>query len=98
MVFADIVQAFMKGGVFPDPKMNCIFLCIMDEQKLLTEKGAMDMIRMVDLLDTMPTKTQNILMTAAAKCPVNLKQKNACERWYKVHECLRTKDPDYYFF
>lgn len=98
MGFTDIVQSFIKGADFPDPKMKCVFACILGEQKLLTDKGVMDIVPLVELLDTLPTKSQDIIMKASAKCPANAKVKDICEKWYLVHECIRKKDPVNYFF
>lgn len=98
MWFLEIAQAFIRGESFPDPKMRCQFHCMLEESNLLSPKGSMEIVPLVAVLDTIPKKSQHILLMATARCPGNPKIKNLCEKFYLVHECWRKKDPDYYYF
>lgn len=97
MVFRNCSSIY-KGADFPDPKMKCLFACVLEEKNLLTDKGTINIVPIVAIVNTLHAKSHDILFKVAAKCPPNFRQKNICEKFYQVHVCMRRTDPVHYYF
>lgn len=57
----------------------------------------LDPTTFLQALEKCTIEQQNIILQAGRKC-IGLKQKDVCERMYAGNVCLRTLDPEHYFF
>lgn len=92
---SEAIKEFDHGEVIEDATLKCYMHCIFDKVGLLSSKGDLFLMRLLDHIKS--EDNQNTAYEMGRKCLYPPEGADKCEKSFYFHECWKKSDPKHYF-